>query len=308
MTLTVIDSTDLAAQLADAGYEPPEPRIDPTKPDAKPDAKTETEDPDDVEGPDGLTPRQKKEMSTAMLKSIGKKHRQMKDAEDFAAAQLKRTQELERENLELKGKIPQPKEIVEPKREAFATEEEFVEAKIQYGVDQGIKKRDAEREEANRLERANKRLAEAKEIVPDFEAVTAANLNWPGAVAHYMRGSDMFAELGYHFAKNPAELTRIANLRPEQQLVAVGKIEATLSPFGAKASKDESSTRADVSASTSTDTGFSPSKAREAPVIKPLSSGEGQQFEPEVRDMNVREHIQAWQKEAKVDLRRRKRH
>jgi hypothetical protein len=327
MAITVVDSNNLEAILDDAGYEPPEPRIDPTKPTekkaepeakaddkgngAKPpaDAKAEADDADDVEGQDGLTPRQKREMSASMLKAVGKKHRQMKEAEEFAAS-------LVRENAELRAKVPVQKEAIEPKREDFATDSEFVDAKIKWGVDQGIRQRDAEREELARQERVGKQMQKAKEIIHDFEEVTKANLNWPGAVASYMRTSDMFAELGYHFAKNPMELTRIANLRPEQQLVAVGKIEAILAPFGTSKTlpkaEDEGVQRASNGKThvepSSLDTGFSPSKARsDAPVIRPLAAGETQ-TEPDVRDMNVRESIQAWQKDNKLDLRRRKRH
>lgn len=300
---TVLDSSNLDAILADAGYEPPEPKVDPTKEEpekgAEPDA-------DDVEGTDGLTPREKRELTTKMLKSVGKRVAQRKDAEEFAAAQKQRAEELERENAELRAKIPPPQPPKgRPERAQFATEQEFLDASIQYGVDEGIRKRDAEREEAAKIERAGKALEKAAKIVPDFAEVTSANMNWPGMVVQHMRGSDLFAELGYHFYKNPSDLTRIANLPAEKQLVELGKIEAILAPFG---ETKVSSKAKDEDTSSSTDTGFSPSKARsDAPVISPLS-GSTQLVERDPGEMNTRETIQTWSKDHKLDLRKRRRH
>src|SRR5690349_13161998 len=50
-------------------------------------AKEPVEEPDDIEGDDGLTPRQKRELTLKMQAAIGKKHRALKDAEEFAADQ-----------------------------------------------------------------------------------------------------------------------------------------------------------------------------------------------------------------------------
>ena len=287
----------------------------------KPEAKPEDDDADDEEGDDGLTARQKRELSAKMLKAIGKKHRQVKEAEEFAADQIRlaraaerRAEDAERE-LNKRAK-PEPEAApVEPARENFSTETEYIDAKIKWGVDQGIAKREAERAEENRRSTVSTQLARAKELVPDFEQVTSAALNWPGAVAQYMRDSEMFAELGYHFAKHPAELEKIAVLPPIKQLVAIGKIESTLQPFGLRSPASEpklSGEKPEPNGSgkpaPSTDTGFSPSKARsDAPVIKPLSDG-GQAIDPEPSTMSTREMIQAYQKSKGVNLAARKRH
>jgi hypothetical protein len=299
------------------------------KPEAKPEAKAaeakpEAEDDlDDVEGEDGLTARQKRELSAKMLKAIGKKHRQVKEAEEFAADQIRlaraaerRAEEAERELNKTRAATKPEPEAVEPVRENFATETEYIDAKIQWGVDQGIAKREAERAESQRRSTVAAQLAKAAGLVPDFEAVTSANLNWPGPVAQYMRDSDMFAELGYYFAKRPAELEKIAAMHPLKQLVAIGKIESTLQPFGSRSpasdpepsgEKPETNGKGDKPAP-STDTGFSPSKARsDAPVIKPLNDG-GQAIDPEPSSMNTREMIQAYQKAKGINLTVRKRH
>ena len=130
-------------------------------------------------------------------------------------------------------------------------------------------------------------------------------------IGEAMRESDLFAELGYHFAKNPNVLDRLSRLSVNKQLVELGKIEATLTAFGTKVPKASAPRTEDDDhePSRELDTGFSPSKARrDAPVIKPLNSAEGQQSEPDIREKDVRQHIQQFQRDKKVNLNLRRRH
>jgi hypothetical protein len=251
-----------------------------------------------------------------MLKAIGKKHRQVKEAEEFAAHQYREAKEAEKRALAAENELARaraqaqpPVEEVEPKREKFASEAEYIDARIKWGVDQGIKQREQERQEQTRQRTVAEQLARAAELVPDFRQVTEAPLNWPGAVAQYLRDSDMFAELGYHFAKHPKDLERIAALPVSKQLLDVARIEAKLQPFSApKAEKD--APRSDDGAATkppSTDTGFTPSKAREAPVIKPLSDS-GRAVEPDPSSMSTREMIADFQRKKGINLSVRRRH
>ena len=323
MTMTVIDSHNLAAVLADAGAEGLEPRIDMTKPTPeKAEAvekvekveKVEAEDADDVEGEDGTTAQQKRELSAKMLKAIGKKHRQVREAEEFAEAQYKekthaerRSEALERENAELKAKISPVLSSNKLDRNMFATEDDYTEAL----VDQRFARRDAEQKAEQTTTRLRSQIERASDLVPDWKEVTAsADVDVPRAVSEYMQESELFAELGYHFAKNPDVLDKLGRFSVNKQLVELGKIEAKLTAFGTKEPKTSAQRAAnDSDESSSLDTGFSPSKARrDAPVITPLNSAEGQQMEPDARDMNLRETIQTWQKANKLNLRLRKRH
>ena len=76
---------------------------------AEPEVKTQppTPDPDDIEGDDGLTPRQKREYTEQMQKTIGKKHRKQMEAEEFALAQYneKTLAEQRAEHGERRGKL-----------------------------------------------------------------------------------------------------------------------------------------------------------------------------------------------------------
>lgn len=348
MAITVVDNTNLAQMLSEqsgetveltpaaapgdkatpAGDKPvaDKPAVDaadPEKKDVDP-AANEHDDADDEEGEDGLTARQKRELSAKMLKAIGKKHRQVKEAEEFAADQIRVRREAEARAAEAEARAsrleaqnrPAPaKEEVEPARQDFATETEYIDAKIKWGVDQGIKQREAARIAEQRQASVQAQFARAAELVPDFEQVTNKLPPLPGAVVTYLQESEMFAELGYHLAKNPDAAAKLANLSPVRQLVELGKIEAKLAPFGSTKTPEpgdkptNSDGKPSQAAPSTVDTGLSPSKARSnAPVIKPLSSSDGQQVSADVRDMTTRQMIDNFQRSKGVNLHVRKRH
>lgn len=337
MTTTVLDSTDLTGILADAGVTLDKPTEKPQEGDAKPEAKVDgkpaevQEDPDDIEGDDGLTPRQKREFTQQMQKAIGKKHRMQKEAEEFAAAQYnekrlaeERAKLLESELAELRAKNrpapEQPTTPEKPKREDFANEYEFVDAMIQFGVDERLRQKAeedaqaaAERARAQVVEAASSRIKRALELVPDYAEVTGAvDAEVPPAIAGYMQKSEMFAELGYHLAKNPDLLVSLAKLPPDEQLVKIGRIESTLSPFEPKAQDDSTSskeTNGQAKPAPSADTGESLSKPRgkAAPVITPLETGSAA-AEKDSKDMNIREAIEDYSKRNRLNLNVRKRH
>ncbi len=332
MTAVVLDSNNLDAIVADAqGDELPETKLaEEEKPAAeakdgetKPEPK-EVDDPDDIEGDDGLTPRQKREFSASMLKTIGKKHRQMKEAEEFAAAQYserklaeQRAEQMQRELDGLKVAAPAADpEADKPTRDAFEDDAAYIDAMVQWRLDTERKKmaqEDAQRRETAIIEAAKGRVAKAMDLVPDYKAVTeAVDTIVPPVVSRYMLKSELFAELGYYFAKTEegrAALLSLSKLEPDEQLVKVGKIESTLAPFGSKPKADTKTTDGKPPKAPSDDTGTSPSKTRStAPVITPLNGSSGTATDPNPRDMNTRETITTWQKSHKANLNLRKRH
>jgi hypothetical protein len=301
----------------------------------------ETTDADDIEGEDGLTPRQKREFTGAMLKAIGKKHRMMKEAEEFAAAQYserrlaeQRAAVIERELAELKAKA-QPtqettSEATKPERAKFATDQEFLDAMIAWGVEEQLKKRaqeEAKQAEQQHIEEMLSIARQKSALVPDFadalQQAATLDIRIPPIIYDYMLQTEMGAELSYHLAKNPEVVKSLWKLQPAQQLVTIGKIEGTLKPFEAAAAKGGSkdtdgATPSSKSASTngqqsrtapSEETGTSPSRARDAaPVIRPLNGSGASPAEVDPRDMNTREMINDWQKKHRADFSLRKRH
>jgi hypothetical protein len=285
-------------------------------------------DGDDEEGEDGLTPRQKREFTKAMLATIAKKHRAQKEAEEFATnvynqKQLadQRAENLARELAALKEATKPPAvEVKAPERKDFESDQAFQDAVIDYRVDQKLKAQQAEnakREEENRqkevLQHAAARIERAIELVADFKDVTeAADMIVPPAVAGYMQESDMFAELGYHLAKNPEVLEKLQSLSPARALVEIGKIESTLTPFAKVSTDAKVSNGAKPSQETvtpSTETGSAPSKPRiQAPILRPLNTGSASQVEKDEADMTGSQVITSWQKKHGVVLTARKRH
>ncbi len=325
--ITVLDSNDLPAVLADAGF-PQDPPPEEPKEDPKPDPKAELDD--EEEGEDGLTAREKAELSAKMLKAVGKRVRQRREAEEFAAAQYaerqlaeQRAAQLERELSEIRQKMEpkmepkkDPVESAKPAREQFETDQEYLDAMIAWGVEDGLRRRAqeeakaaAERRQAQIVEEAKARIAKASELVPDFKAKVidrAQDILIPMPILQYMERSPLMAEIAYHFADNPDLAESLAKLPPDEQLVTIGKIEATLRPFAEKSAHgDKPSTKLNGT-KPSDDTGITPSKARAtAPVITPLGETGSSGIQAPT---NIRETIADWSKKNGVNLNIRKRH
>jgi hypothetical protein len=339
MGITVIDSTDLSAQVQDATGEPLDSATEvaksteaPEKPaEAKAAEATADEAALDVEGEDGLTPRQKTELTEKMQRAIGKKHRLLKDAEEFAAEQYNerrlaesraeaQEREIQRLKTQLNGKQPEVVDEGKPDRAKFETDEAYRDAVDDWRVDQKFKAKEAkeaqareEQRQADVIEAAKSRVERAMELVPDYREVTeSSEVMIPTLVSGYMQESEMFAELGYYFAKHPSEAERLSVMKPAQQLVEVGKIESKLSPFAPSAKADDDSNGATPSPkppkAAVPETVATPSKPRVSSPIRPLSSGSAVQVEKDESQMDTREVISKWAKDKRTDLNRRKRH
>ncbi len=305
-------------------------------------AKAVVKDDDDVEGEDGLTPRQKRDFTESMRKTIAKKHRLQKEAEEFATREFnqrtladQRAENLAKELAALKEQSkPAPVEDKLPSREAYKSDQEYWDAMVDYRVDQKLKvaqaeaQRQAEESRQQQLiQSAAAKIERAIELVPDFKEVTEAmDATVPPYVASYMQESDLFAELGYHFATNPDVLAKLSSITEgirqgtreytnavTKQLVALGKIESTLQPFASKKANGAEDAKDDLKPSTSEpvsrETGTAPSKPRvTAPIIRPLDSGSAAQVERDEADMTGSQSLAAWQKRHGVNLTARKRH
>ena len=340
MAITVLDSTDTAGILADAGITLDEPAPKPAEGEPKPEVKVEGktaethDEPEDDEDENGLTAADKEVLTKRMQKAVGKQHRMRKEAEEFAAAQYsqaklaeQRAAALEREIAELKAKVTPPEakqEPTEPNRANFANEAAYVDAMIQFHVDKRMAEKAEEDRKASekrrfdeRLETAKGRLMRAIEVVPDFEDVVMANdTTLSPEIGTYLEESEMVAELTYYFAKNPDVLASLEKLSPHSKLVKIGKIESTLSPFEPKAAQNDTSSSNEQSngkaakPAPSTDTGIDLSKPRSkpAPVFSPLDGSGSAGHQVDSKDMNVREAIEDFAKRNRTNLNARKRH
>ncbi len=189
------------------------------------------------------------DLPEAARKRIGKKHRQMKEAEEFASSAYRarlaadaRAEKAERELSEMRAKsqpATAPKEDKPPKPEDFATAAEYTEALVEYRVakrfaDEATKaeqKRVADEKAAREREFA-KRMNAAKTEFPDFEEVlqslSGTELDQvPGDVIEYMQESEFGPKLIYHLGKNPDVLERFRKLSPRRFIAELGKLEAS---------------------------------------------------------------------------------
>lgn len=340
MTTVVLNSGDVDAEVRDATGEGltgegETVATDGADGEVKVEATIEPKDDDlDKEGDDGLTNREKAELSAKMLKAVGKRVREKREAEEFAAEQYnlrlaaeKRLKEVE--SGQPAAKTDEPTAKAPPKRDAFATDEEYIAALVNHGVESRLAekqaedaKKAAEQRQADIIANARAMIEKAMELVPDFADVTSAvDAVVPPAVVGYMQESDMLAELGYYLAKNPNVVADLQKMRPDKQLVAIGKIEGRLLPFSKRAiaatdgkqDGDKPSTASTASTTSkpqpkaeNSHTGTLPSAARKpAPVITPISSNGSS---GEVSLENVRDHISEFARNRGVNLTRRQRH
>lgn len=339
MVMQVLDSSDTQGIIEAAGVETEEANANANaegsekKPEAdakggEDTAKTVEKDrQDDEEDENGLSEEDRAGLTSKMLKTIGKKHRAMKEAEEFAADQYnqrrlaeQRAQQLE-EELNQFRQASQPAKQEEkrerPQRDQFKTEAEFLDAVIAFGVEERLTqerermaKEQAERRQQEIVENATKLVQKARELVPDYdEVVGEADTVVPPLIGMYMQKSELFAELGYYFAKNPDTLESLAKLPPDEQLVKLGKIEDKLQPFGSKTSQ---STEAHGDKKPSTETDKKPtasvqsSTRKDAPVFKPIDSSST--VEKNSTEFSIKDEIAAFAKRNQANLSIRKRH
>jgi hypothetical protein len=180
-------------------------------------------------------------------KLVAKKHRAMKEAEEFgrdearrALAAEARADALQREIEALKGTKsagPTPSGD-EPKMEDFKTVGEYANAVVEWKLNQKLAERDAKSEKQTQKQQQEsareafgRRVAEyAKGVEDYYEVVQAADIEVPAHIAQHMVESDFGPAMGYFFAKDPQELDRIKALSPIRAIAELGKLEIKLAP------------------------------------------------------------------------------
>ena len=307
-------------------------------------AATKAEDADDVEGDDGLTPRQKREFTKAMQATIGKKHRLQREAEEFAQSQYQEAKLAEQRAAKLEADLAALREqlkpakledaIKEPARADFKTDQEYWDAMVDYRVDKKLRasQEAAAQAAAEQFQKEEAAHAQAKmdrgiENGPaDFKEVyESADMVLPIYVLEAIKTSDLMPELVYFLGSNPEKANAISamteGLSPnspkyrqaaQRQLVALGKIESMLQPFAPRAkvkTEDGEKPSQETTTQVEPETGSAPSKPRvNAPIIKPLNGGSASQVEKDEADLTGSQVITRWQKRHGVALTARKRH
>jgi hypothetical protein len=194
-------------------------------------------------------------------KIVAKKHRAMKEAEEFGRDEARRALAAEARAAELQKQIddlkkseksegPDSSDGDEPKVEDFKTVGEYLKAVRAYD-----KAQERKRSESQKVEEAKSRQNEAirtvqeqfaervavvaKEI-PDYaEVIAQADWEVPHHIQAYIVDSEFGPKLGYELAKRPEEFQRIAKLSPVRALAELGKLEDRLFATKPEAAADK---------------------------------------------------------------------
>jgi hypothetical protein len=250
-------------------------------------------------------------------RAVNKKHRAMKEADEFAEEQYRerkvaerRAEEAERKLAERdaagkptpEAKEPDPKDfttVVDGKQEfdAFG----YAKALAAHAAAEAVK---ADRKEQDKL---NKEAAEARSYqeylgrvrssakgLEDWEEVaeSAADMNVSGALTGYLRECEAPAPLLYHLAQHPDELERLNALPTIKAIREIAKLELSLT----KEPKADKADEPDVKPT-----------PRASEPITPLANGGGT-VHKDPRDMSTRDHIEDEYRMAREQSRQRKRH
>lgn len=280
----------------------------PTKAEAKDEPKAKIENESDLPDEDFALLTEKQQ------RTVNKKHRAMKEADEFAEEQYRERRAAERRAEELESRLkaleekgkPAPVEVKEPDPKDFTNEKGEFDA---FGYAKALAKHAAEeavKADRKEQEKANKEAAEARAYqeylgrvkastkdISDWHDVaeSAADMQVSGAVTGYIRESDSPGPLLYHLAQHPDELERLNALPTIKALAEVAKLEAKLT-----APKD-----------TKTDVEVPKGKPRAPEPIAPLSNGAGV-TPKDPRDMTVKDHIEEEYRLARQAHSTRKRH
>ncbi|HSS29912.1 MAG TPA: hypothetical protein VLL06_02730 [Nitrospiraceae bacterium] len=180
---------------------------------------------------------------------IGKKHRGMKEAEEFArerdrqaAVAEAQVEELKRQLQEFAKSGPaqdgksQAKADGAPNPEDFKTVAEYADALVEFKLTKRLAEREQEQTQKQQQQAADQvksafieRLEKARETITDYDDVVGAvDTQIPPHMAQYVMESDLGPLLGYHLAKHPEEIQRLVKLSPIRAIAELGKLEASL--------------------------------------------------------------------------------
>lgn len=120
-----------------------------------------------------------------------------------------------------------PKDV--PPADSFESPEAYADALAAKKAEELVAQRDAQRRQAEVLEAYQDREEQAREKYDDFEQV-AYNPKLPitAVMAETIQASDVGPEVAYYLGSNPKEADRISRLTPFLQAKEIGKIEAKL--------------------------------------------------------------------------------
>ena len=145
---------------------------------------------------------------------------------------MDKASQLEAENLVLKAQIgggqkqAQAGEPQAPVRENFANEDDFIQARIDYGISKA-RAREMQIAAENAFQQ---REIDVRKEKPDYDEVIseAANVRISPLIANAIMTSELGPDLRYYLAQNPDKAQRLNFLAPIVAVRELGKIEAEI--------------------------------------------------------------------------------
>lgn len=226
------DRLRLEPAAAPAAEEPK--KDEPAKADAKPEEKKE-----DKPAPKKAEPT-KEQKQQALNERFSEMAEKRKAAEALAEKEKAAREAAERERDELRAKLtpPKPEEPKDapPKRDAFASDEEYLDALTEHRVQKALAERDRKayedqqkRQAEQRTEAWQKRVAELKAETPDYdERLATSTVRVSVEAGQAIMDSDVGPRIILFLADNPEEAERIGKLNVAGMLKAIGRIEAKI--------------------------------------------------------------------------------
>ena len=153
---------------------------------------------------------------------------------------MDKASQLEAENLALKAQIgggqkqAQAGEPQAPVRENFANEDDFIQARIDYGISKAIPTiREQISSQTMRTTAENafqQREIELRKEKPDYDDIIseAGNVRIPPIVADAILTSELGPDLRYYLAQNPDKAQKLNYMPPAAAARELGKIEAEI--------------------------------------------------------------------------------
>lgn len=120
-----------------------------------------------------------------------------------------------------------PKDV--PPADSFESPEAYAEALAAKKAEELFAQRETQRRQAEVLRAYQDREEQAREKYDDFEQVAYnPNLRITSVMAETIQASDVGPDVAYYLGSNPKEADRISSLSPFLQAKEIGKIEAKL--------------------------------------------------------------------------------
>lgn len=143
----------------------------------------------------------------------------------------RRAKEAYREALQaVTQRQPATQTSSEPTRDQFASDAEWIDAKVEHKLAQReqAKQAESQREAQQRITKETETLYAKAEKVPGFDRETFDELPLTRSIASAVLESDVGPQLMAFMSANPDEVERISKLSDTRQAVELGKLEAKL--------------------------------------------------------------------------------